>query len=189
MKIAPLIIFVFCFTGVATALNITNTSGRVYNDIELRRTDLNGIYIKHSSGIGMVMYDEMADVDKKAYGYNPEKIKLAQEAKQLKADKMALLAEKKALDKQKQELDLQKAAIDEANKLAEEKQAAANSEESVYNKSYQNKSYDRDKYADKIYAEKPSGDTTATGIPIHVGPRGGRYHYSKSGKKVYERKR
>ena len=30
---------------------------------------------------------------------------------------------------------------------------------------------------------------TATGIPIHTGPRGGRYHYSKSGKKVYEKRR
>ena len=37
----------------------------------------------------------------------------------------------------------------------------------------------------------PSGDTpygtTATGIPTYVGPRGGVYHYSKSGKKVYSR--
>lgn len=31
--------------------------------------------------------------------------------------------------------------------------------------------------------------TTKKGQPIYVGPRGGRYHYSASGKKVYERKR
>ena len=31
--------------------------------------------------------------------------------------------------------------------------------------------------------------TTATGKTIYEGPRGGHYHYSKSGKKVYERKR
>jgi hypothetical protein len=31
--------------------------------------------------------------------------------------------------------------------------------------------------------------TTPTGIPFHVRPRGGVFHYSKSGKKVYERKR
>lgn len=30
---------------------------------------------------------------------------------------------------------------------------------------------------------------TATGIPIHTGPRGGQYHYSSSGKKVYERRK
>jgi hypothetical protein len=30
--------------------------------------------------------------------------------------------------------------------------------------------------------------TTATGIPLYMGPRGGIYHYSKSGKKVYQRK-
>jgi hypothetical protein len=39
----------------------------------------------------------------------------------------------------------------------------------------------------------PSGDiasgTTATGIPTYVGPRGEVYHYSMSGKKVYERRR
>jgi hypothetical protein len=35
----------------------------------------------------------------------------------------------------------------------------------------------------------PSGDTTATGKTIYVGPRGGLYHYSASGRKVYERHR
>lgn len=32
-------------------------------------------------------------------------------------------------------------------------------------------------------------EQTSTGKTIFVGPRGGRYHYSKSGKKVYEKKR
>lgn len=32
-------------------------------------------------------------------------------------------------------------------------------------------------------------ETTKTGKPIYTGPRGGRYHYSKSGKKVYEKKK
>ncbi len=40
--------------------------------------------------------------------------------------------------------------------------------------------------------QAPSGDipngTTATGIPTYVGPRGGVYHYSASGKKVYQRR-
>lgn len=35
----------------------------------------------------------------------------------------------------------------------------------------------------------PTGQTTASGQPIYTGPRGGRYHYSSSGKKVYERKK
>ena len=34
-----------------------------------------------------------------------------------------------------------------------------------------------------------TSQTTASGQPIYVGPRGGRYHYSPSGKKVYERHR
>jgi micrococcal nuclease len=34
-----------------------------------------------------------------------------------------------------------------------------------------------------------TGERTATGIPIHTGPRGGMFHYSKNGKKVYERKK
>lgn len=33
-----------------------------------------------------------------------------------------------------------------------------------------------------------SGDFTPTGLPIFTGPRGGRYHYSKSGRKVYEKR-
>jgi hypothetical protein len=37
-------------------------------------------------------------------------------------------------------------------------------------------------------SDTPDG-TTATGIPLHMGPRGGIYHYSASGRKVYERKR
>ncbi len=40
--------------------------------------------------------------------------------------------------------------------------------------------------------QAPSGgtpySTTATGIPTYVGPRGGVYHYSPSGKKVYQRR-
>jgi len=32
------------------------------------------------------------------------------------------------------------------------------------------------------------GDTTAKGQPIYVGPKGGVYHYSASGNKVYEKK-
>lgn len=35
----------------------------------------------------------------------------------------------------------------------------------------------------------PTGETTPRGFEIYEGPRGGRYHYSKSGKKVYEKKR
>jgi hypothetical protein len=41
----------------------------------------------------------------------------------------------------------------------------------------------------KASADKPSGATTPTGAPIYVGPRGGQYHYSASGKKVYERRK
>lgn len=42
-------------------------------------------------------------------------------------------------------------------------------------------------------SRNPNGEQvtghTATGIPTFTGPRGGQYHYSKSGKKVYEKKR
>lgn len=36
--------------------------------------------------------------------------------------------------------------------------------------------------------EVNSGETTASGKTIYIGSRGGRYHYSKNGKKVYEKK-
>jgi hypothetical protein len=37
--------------------------------------------------------------------------------------------------------------------------------------------------------DTPTGETTKAGQPIYVGPRGGHYHYSSSGKKVYERRK
>lgn len=37
--------------------------------------------------------------------------------------------------------------------------------------------------------ETPTGTTTTKGQPIYTGPRGGQYHYSDSGKKVYTRKK
>jgi hypothetical protein len=37
--------------------------------------------------------------------------------------------------------------------------------------------------------ETPTGESTAKGQPIYTGPRGGQYHYSDSGKKVYTRKK
>lgn len=42
-------------------------------------------------------------------------------------------------------------------------------------------------HIEKYYA--PQSDVTPSGKTIYTGPRGGRYHYSKSGKKVYEKKR
>jgi hypothetical protein len=40
-----------------------------------------------------------------------------------------------------------------------------------------------------VEASSSSLGTTPTGIPLHMGPRGGIFHYSKSGKKVYQRKK
>jgi PBCV-specific basic adaptor domain len=37
--------------------------------------------------------------------------------------------------------------------------------------------------------ETPTGTATTNGQPIYTGPRGGQYHYSASGKKVYTRKK
>jgi hypothetical protein len=37
--------------------------------------------------------------------------------------------------------------------------------------------------------ETPTGETTSKGQPIYTGPKGGQYHYSDSGKKVYTRKK
>ena len=43
--------------------------------------------------------------------------------------------------------------------------------------------------ADRASSGDTASGTAATGTPTYVGPRGGVYHYSKSGKKVYERRR
>jgi hypothetical protein len=41
----------------------------------------------------------------------------------------------------------------------------------------------------KFSASESAVGATPTGKTIYVGPRGGLYHYSESGKKVYERRR
>ena len=41
---------------------------------------------------------------------------------------------------------------------------------------------------DYLLDDAPS-EQTATGKAIHTGPRGGKYHYSPSGKKVYEKRK
>ena len=41
----------------------------------------------------------------------------------------------------------------------------------------------------KVTDNNPIVGSTKTGIPIHQGSRGGLYHYSKSGNKVYEKKK
>ena len=46
-----------------------------------------------------------------------------------------------------------------------------------------------DSSASATFDSDSSGDFTATGKPIFTGPRGGRYHISKNGNKVYEKRR
>jgi hypothetical protein len=41
----------------------------------------------------------------------------------------------------------------------------------------------------KSTTETSNGTTTVSGQPNYTGPRGGEYHYSASGKKVYTRKK
>lgn len=44
-------------------------------------------------------------------------------------------------------------------------------------------------FVDRNPNDESSTGQTATGIPTFAGPRGGQYHYSKSGEKVYEKKK
>ena len=46
-----------------------------------------------------------------------------------------------------------------------------------------------DSSSSETFDSGSSGDFTATGKPIFTGPRGGRYHISKNGNKVYEKRR
>lgn len=41
----------------------------------------------------------------------------------------------------------------------------------------------------KSSGKETAVETTPSGKTIYVGPRSGRYHYSSSGKKVYDRRR
>ena len=49
--------------------------------------------------------------------------------------------------------------------------------------------YSKGQSTKKTSSSETPTSTTPTGKTIYTGPRGGQYHYSKSGKKVYERKR
>jgi hypothetical protein len=67
---------------------------------------------------------------------------------------------------------------------------AAKKEEALPSSGVLNLTDPADKKTDAVSpSDKPTGATTATGKTIYEGPRGGHYHYSASGKKVYERKR
>jgi hypothetical protein len=63
------------------------------------------------------------------------------------------------------------------------------SKESTVKESTSSEKSELNSNRDSSHKSETAVGTTATGKTIYEGPRGGHYHYSKSGKKVYERKK
>ena len=178
-----LLVLFFLSNGILLARDITNITGKVYRDIQVKRVDATGVYFHHSKGLCLLPFNELLDNDKKEFGSDPVKME------QYQAEVNRLEQERKSAENQKKESSLQNIAKSDTDN------APSFDELQTRFKSYTEKTMLAKDYTQKSYfpvtrtEDSISGDRTATGKTIHTGPRGGRYHYSSSGKKVYERKR
>lgn len=55
------------------ALEITNTSGKVFQNVEIREVRPDGLTVFHSTGIGFIPFGELPETIQKEYGYDPQK--------------------------------------------------------------------------------------------------------------------
>ena len=76
MKIISILLLV-CWASVSSALDLTNTAGTVYSDVEILYSDPTGLFITHSENgrtIGEhVAFGKLSETIQKKYGYNPQK--------------------------------------------------------------------------------------------------------------------
>jgi hypothetical protein len=157
--------------GVAAmADDITTLDGKTYRNVKVTSSDPISITVSHSTGVGMLLFAEMdADLQKK-YGYNAAKA--AAYLDELKA--------KRAAQAGKQSTDYATPFVEETNAPSQDQPA-----DQPTRKTTRAVTADTDDHS----GEKATGETTRSGQTIYEGPRGGHYHYSASGNKVYERKK
>ena len=82
-----LVYWTFCIAllvtlHTASALNITNTSGKVFKNARVKETRPDGIKVFHSRGLEIIPFNELSEALQQQYGYNQ---KQAKEFKQGKA--------------------------------------------------------------------------------------------------------
>lgn len=66
----------------ARAEDLTTVKGQKFKNIEIQRTEPDGIVIKHSSGLGKVFYSELPPEMRTKYGYDPGKLQQFKSAQQ-----------------------------------------------------------------------------------------------------------
>jgi hypothetical protein len=71
------IFLLVCWSSVSCALELTNTAGTVYSNVEIQYTDPTGLFITHRKNgrtIGEhVAFSKLPETIQKEYGYNPQK--------------------------------------------------------------------------------------------------------------------
>jgi len=157
--------------GVAAlADDITTLDGKTYKNVKVTSSDPISITVSHSTGAGRILFAEMDAELQKKYGYDAAKA--AAYLDQLKA--------KRAAQAGKQSADYATPFVEGTNAPSLEQ-----NQQQPTRQTPRSVTTDTGDHS----GEKPTGETTRSGQTIYEGPRGGHYHYSASGNKVYERKK
>lgn len=91
----PLLVVLSLTVRSALALDITNTSGRVFRDAKVEEVRPDGLKVFHSTGVDLISFLELPEAMQAEYGYDPEKEKVFQKQQ---AEQAAIQA-KQARDK------------------------------------------------------------------------------------------
>ena len=157
--------------GVAAiADDITTLDGKTYRNVKVTTSDPISITVSHSTGAGRILFAEMDAELQKKYGYAAAKA--AAYLDELKA--------KRAAQAGKQSTDYATPFVEGTNTPSLEQPTEQTTRQPTRSVATQTGDHS---------GEKPTGETTRSGQTIYEGPRGGHYHYSASGNKVYERKK
>lgn len=154
----------------AFADDITMLDGKTYRNVQVTSSDPISITVSHSTGAGRILFAEMDAELQKKYGYNAAKA--AAYLDELKA--------KRTVQAGKQSTDYATPYVEGTNPPGQGQPTAQTAR-----KPTRSVTTDTDDHS----GEKATGETTRSGQTIYEGPRGGHYHYSASGNKVYERKK
>lgn len=157
--------------GVAAiADDITTLDGKTYRNVKVTLSDPISITVSHSTGAGRILFAEMDAELQKKYGYDAAKA--AAHLDELKA--------KRAAQAGKQSTDYAAPFVEGSNAPSQGQTAEQSPRTTTRQVSTE---------TDNHSGEKSTRETTRSGQTIYEGPRGGHYHYSASGNKVYERKK
>lgn len=171
MKLYLIFLVLLSSCPLLLADDIKTLNGGIYQDVVVTGTDAVSVSIIHKTGATRILFQELpADLQKK-YGYDSAKekeyLEKLREARSLKASTEQPAAVTPKTDANNQKL------ISTSQPEESPPKTASTVESSGINK----------------FGDGATGATTPTGKTIYEGPRGGHYHISKTGKKVYEKRK